>query len=227
MKIVILRNFKQEMKNTFAQKVWCDLLELRQRSYAAQFSEALILDKYDLIADHIVVYEKKSDTPFAYVRSITNFACKAGAQDLPVKPLLETLPRNHQNAFQKLIEREKTIVNMSYLCLDQNYKEVLNGIKAIDLLTWLGLRSVSETPDPLSYCATPNMKYKLTSWLEALGKKVDNLSPFKHPVIPEMHELIIIPEIADSYWKQKNAEYGKYWKNSVLISSTENAKKAA
>jgi hypothetical protein len=100
---------------------------------------------------------------------------------------------------------------MSFLCLDSDFKEELGGIKIIDLMTWLGLRIYGCSHRSLAYCATPNAKYNLSPWIEQMGKRDFELPSFIHPVIPEHHDLMLIQNVSEWYWHQKQKLYHDFW----------------
>lgn len=226
MKIKVLRDLKGVLTLPAAREAWCDIVELRQRLYGSQSPYALILDKYDLIADHIVLYSD-TGTAMAYVRSVTSLTCSERRQPLPIEAVVSALPERLSEHYRQFVNARKIAANMSYLCLDQGFRPELKGIKIIDLMTWFALRASGHPFDSLAYCATPNMKYKLREWLEKLGTSISRGDSFVHPVVPEPHELVLIPEIRAEYWREKAESYAEFWDNAEWIVPAEGLDRAA
>lgn len=217
MRFRIIRQLRRLLRDQTAQKAFAEFVELRQRIFSAEYGKALCLDRYDLVADHIIVYENLSfKNPIAYMRSVTSKACEEVEVPLPIVQSISHSPV-HMRAFSQFMTEVSSPVHMSFLCLDKRYKAALDGFKLVELLTWVAFQVAGPQPSKMGYCSTPNSKFHLNAWIEIMGKAVDGLPKLTHPVIPDPHELILIPKIRESYWKEQEAKFGSLLSNAQWL----------
>lgn len=208
MRFRIIRHMSKSLKNREVKETFSDFVEMRQRLFEAQFSKALCLDRYDLISDHIVLYEDSGfKTPIAYMRSVTSEICRQYEIPIPIVLSISHSP-SHLEAYRRFEAVVRMPVNMGFLCLDQRYKEALGRIKIIELLTWVAFNVAGVPTDGMGLCATINSKFNQNAWLENVGKAVEGIPRLTHPVIPDPHDLTLIPEIRTQYWAEQQLKFG-------------------
>lgn len=209
MRFKILRHIKKMLNDREVMGSFSDVIELRQRLFQKQFDKALCLDKYDLVADHILIYEDSGfRNPIAYMRSISSVVCQEYDAPLPIE-LSISHSSLHLEAYKRFESEVRKPVNMGFLCLDQRHKDVLRGIKLIELLTWVAFRTAGNPSDGMGLCATINSKFNQTPWLENVGSAIEGLPQLKHPVIPDPHDLTLIPVIRNQYWAEQELKFGR------------------
>lgn len=217
MRLRIIRNVKNILNDPKAAKAFVHFVEMRQRLFEAQYSKALCLDRYDLIADHVLIYEDSGfEQPIAYVRSIAADTC--AEYDIPL-PILQSISHSpvHLEAYQRFEKEVPLPVHMGFLCLDQRFKQALRGVKLVDLLTWVGFIATGPRPEKMGLCATLNAKFNQNAWLESVGEAVGGLPLLKHPIIPDPHDLLLIPKIRPSYWKEQHLKFGMYMEDAEWL----------
>jgi hypothetical protein len=208
MRIRIIRHIKKILNQDVARKTFVEFVEMRQRLFEAQYGKALCLDRYDLISDHVVIYEDSEfSRPMAYVRSITAETCQEYDVPLPLEQIISHSPE-HVNAFKEFEAQVPLPVHMGYLCLDMRYKSALGGIKLVDLLTWMGFVVPGPQPGRMGLCATLNSKFHQNAWLESVGPAVQGIARLAHPVIPDPHDLLLIPSIRSADWGEQPLKFG-------------------
>ena len=202
-KIKILKNLKDKIEYDEAGTCFIDLVSFRQKSFETQNKMILCLDKYDLISTHILLYYENQLV--SYVRMTEYSSCLKHETSLPIESSLLGNKRNLYS-FKSFCKNQLNIIHMSYLCKDKDYDRQLNNINILDFLTWIAFYSLEIHHSKIAYCSTPNAKYKLLPWLKQLGKHSIGES-FKHPSVPEEHELILIHSLSDIYWSNRSKKY--------------------
>lgn len=222
MKILVFNDLKNHLSNQNFRHAFMDAIEIRQRLYQEMFPQALILDKYDLIATHIVIYDQFSTQAIGYVRTLSSNICLEHQVPLPIEGTLENSPEHYQ-AYQEFLNICPVTIHMSYLCFDREYKQQLEGRKTIDLLTYLGLRVFVSPGDKAGYCGTPNSLYRFMPALSGLGDLLCQLPPLMHPVIPSPHDLVLVPQISDKYWSERSTMFAQDLNKLVWINNHQKA----
>lgn len=204
-------------------KAFMEMVELRQRMYRTHKDNVLILDPYDLIADHLLIYSSRDERLMGYQRSISAQACKDHDLDFPMEALLRGrvgLAEGYR-AFQ---EQAKDILHMGYLCLDPDYRSEIEGIKIIDFTTWACFRVSGMPRESVALTASLNNRYKQDPYLRNIGEWIPNLPDLKHPVIPDPHRIVLIPKVREGYWAEQDEKYMQVYRMIEEVSTKRSAR---
>jgi hypothetical protein len=183
-----------------------ELVEIRQRLFRTHKCTLLILDQYDLICDHILIHAKEQGQLIGYIRSIPISRCREYGMPFPIESLI--LPHSeYRTAYARFLGESRDPVHMGYLCFDPVFKKKLRGVKAIDLMVWIGLQVAGIPRGQLGFAATLNNRYRQDEIMRLLGDWLPDLPDLQHPLIDDLHRVVLIPKIADDYWQLQNAKF--------------------
>jgi hypothetical protein len=167
------------------------------------------MDEFDLIGTHILLIQSSLNNesqPVGYLRVVNQKICDSYKKEVPLKRLLSD-SENHRIAYESFESESNQITHMGYLCFDPAFKSLLEGIKPIDLLVWLGFLSQKTELSSLSFCGSANAKFRQGPWLEQIGEKIQNVPLFIHPQVPEPHEIYLIPRLGSEYVLEKSKQF--------------------
>jgi hypothetical protein len=212
MKVRIIRDLVEQLSNREVAQEFMNAVELRQRSFGELKKDVLILDQYDLIAHHILLYCSQDGHLVSYIRSVPEAVCRAYNLEFPMATLVKNHPE-YEFGFQAFRAKAKQAVHMGYLCLEPSYRGELKGAKAIDLMVWLGFMESGLPPQDLAFTATINNRYKQDGCMKLLGDWVPDLPDLDHPVIPDKHRVVLVPQIREGYWEEQREKFAGLYTN--------------
>jgi predicted GNAT family N-acyltransferase len=206
MRLQVIRNLTDHLKNAEKTTAFLDMLELRQRLFREHKEKLLVLDSYDLISDHVLLYSGRDDRLIGYVRAISASKCAEYEVPFPMFALLGDRSEYHEG-IKRFRERSGNPLHMGYLCLDLKYREELCGMKFIDLMVWAAME-LSEIPrTELGFTATLNNIYKQDGAMRLLGDWIEDQPDYHHPVVDALHRVLLIPRITPEYWDRQFVKF--------------------
>jgi hypothetical protein len=206
MKVRIIRNLVNQLTDTEVTQEFIKAVELRQRAYRELRSDVLLLDQYDLISDHILLYSARDGRLMAYIRSISEATCRAYHQELPIEQLAKRSPESEWG-FRRFRKEAEEVVQVFYLCLDPLYRTELKGVKAVELFVWLAMTASQIPPERISFAFTINNRYHQDAVLEKVGRWIPGVPDIVHPVIPDTHRFVFIPKVREGYWEEMRQRF--------------------
>jgi hypothetical protein len=207
MRIRFITQLRTMLSNTRARESYMDIVQLRQRVFEAEHRSALCIDRYDLIADHVIIYAGDDfSRPMAHIRSVTADACQFHGLALPFEAGIEKYP-DMQRAVLDFKTAKPTHTNMGFTCFDHAYRAELAGVKVTDFLIWCGFQANGPVPRSVGLCATINSKYKLRYQLGDLAEEIIEFPPFIHSTLPQPHELVLISKLSDRFWDTGDRDF--------------------
>ncbi len=205
MKLYIIKELNSQLDNPKATNMLMEVLKTRQYNFNVNYDKCLCLDKYDLISDHYIL-TTDSEKILATIRSVSQAKCSEYDIPLPIYDSIKNNPELHK-MLESFLKENRNTIHMSYLCKNNTFENYLPNYKALDLMTWLVFQYNKISLKQISYCSTPNSKYKLSQWLKQLGPIYGTELSFVHPTIPEKHEMILIKNLSDEYINSKQEKY--------------------
>lgn len=201
-----VKKLANQLQNGDATRRFIEVLELRQRLFREHRETILILDSYDLVCDHVLLYSSRDAKLIGYLRSISLETCRQYQLAFPIESLTDSRPE-YGIGYQRFLNQAKNPMHMGYLCFDPAYKQELNGLKAIDLLAWLGFVTSGVPVTELGLACTLNNRYKQDEPMRLVGEWIPNLPDYKHPVVADPHRVVLIPRLAENYWSMQIAKF--------------------
>lgn len=202
----IVRNLTDHLKDAGQTMPFLEMVELRQRLFREHKSTLLVLDAFDLISDHVLLYSGRDGQLMGYIRSIPQSRCARYEVEFPIFSLLKASPE-YARALQQFRSGAGDPMHMGYLCLDPKYRDELRGMKAIDLMVWIGFMVSGVSVAQAGFAATLNNRYKQDVSMRLLGEWIPDLPDFDHPVVADKHRVVLVPRIAPEYWKSQFAKF--------------------
>ncbi len=202
----MVKKLANQLDNGEATRRFIEVIELRQRLFREHRETILILDAYDLVCDHVLLYSGQDSRLIGYLRSVSLETCRQYDIAFPMEALIASRPE-YGFAYKRFLNLSKNPMHMGYLCFDPAYKSELNGLKAIDLLAWLGFISSGVPVNELGLACTLNNRYKQDVPMRLVGEWIPNLPDFKHPVVDDPHRVVLIPRLAEDYWPMQVAKF--------------------
>lgn len=221
MHLRVVKDLSKSLCDTEKTSMFMEAVELRQRSYRSHRKNVLILDAYDLISDHLLLYSSRDGKLIGYQRSVSAQKCREHDLDFPIENLLrgrEEYTRGYA-AFRKAASEP---LHMGYLCFDPAYREELGGIKIVDLATWILFRVSGIVLESLGLTASANNRYKQDPVLRNIGDWIPDLSDLVHPLIPDPHRIVLIPKVRETYWGEQEEKFGEFYNSLEEVSTRRN-----
>jgi hypothetical protein len=206
MKVRIIRDLVNHLTDAEVTQEFMKAVDLRQRAYRELRSDVLLLDQYDLVSDHILLYSERDGRLMAYIRSIPEGTCRKYRQELPIEQLAKRDPASDWG-FRRFRQEAKDVVQIFYLCLDPLYRAELKGVKAVELFVWLVMTVSEVSRDRISFAFTINNRYRQDAVLQTVGDWVPNVPDIDHPVIPDKHRFVFIPKVREGYWEETRQRF--------------------
>lgn len=214
MKLRVIRSIVRNLSDRKTNEDFMRMVELRQRIYQDLKSDVLIMDQYDLIADHLMLFSDHSDNKLiGYIRSIPSAKCRQFQIEFPIATLVKRHPE-YELAYRRFQKEAIDPIQVGYLCVDPDYRSELRGIKALDFLAWVSLKISGVPEEKASFATTLNNKYKMDPIVENMGECVPDLPDFIHPTIPESHRLTLVPRIRPDYWEEQRQKFAEVYQGA-------------
>jgi hypothetical protein len=209
MRLKVVRNLTDNLKKKNVTGAFVEMLELRQRLFREHDPKLLLLDSYDLISDHVLLYSGIDNQLIGYVRSVTESQCLTYKVPYPMYLLLGGRAE-YREGINEFRQRTGEAIHMGYLCFDPRYRDELRGAKFIDLMVWAALELSGVSHSEVGFTGTMNNVYKQDEAMKLLGEWIHQ-PDFNHPVIEALHRVLLIPRIDPNYWEHQFSKFKKLY----------------
>lgn len=206
MEFRLIKGLANRLADGDATRRFMEVVQLRQRMFRGHRDTILILDAYDLICNHVLLYSSRDSKLIGYLRFVSLETCRRYELAFPMEAVIASRPE-YRFAYNQFIQKSKNPMHVGYLCFDPAYKSELNGLKAIDLLGWLGFITSDVPSKDLGLACTLNNRYKQDEPMRLVGEWIPNLPDFRHPLVDDPHRVVLIPRLAEEYWAIQVAKF--------------------
>jgi len=206
----VIQSLENQLTDPNVTRSFMQAVEIRQRLFRQNRANACILDPYDMFSDHVMIRRRADHRIVSYLRVTSMSECRK--HELPYP--LENLEKESAGLAEPLAEFlncGKEPLHMGYMCLEPTLRKELDGIKLIELYAYLGFRCSGFPLDSVAISATLNVKYHMDQWMRDAGTWLDGAADFKHPTIPEVHRVMLIPKLRENYWPDQHAKFDAFY----------------
>lgn len=211
----VIKNLSNQLTDRRVTRSFMDAVEVRQRLFRQNRANVCVLDSYDMFSDHLLLRSRSDHRVAAYMRVTSASTCQKYDYPYPLEGLRNVIP-GFDGPYARFRALAKEPLHMGYMCMDTEFRSEFAGLKLIELYAYLGFRCSGYPLDQVALSATVNAKYNFIPWLQDVGPKIEGLSDFAHPVIPESHQILMVPRVFEDYWSQKNAKFEAFY-NSLRL----------
>src|SRR3954469_21251944 len=95
MYVRIVSNLTENLDNRDFTARFMEMVGLRQRLFREHKSTLLLLDGYDLISDHVLIYAKRTNQLIGYIRSVPLARCARYEIAFPMENIVRPRPEYH------------------------------------------------------------------------------------------------------------------------------------
>lgn len=219
MKAVYLHFIRDLLNVPQVRSAFCDILALRQSCYMPVNPNILVLDPLDLISTHVILYEPESSGILGAMRIVHASICHQLKQAFPIEQIIKASGLDaHRQAYELFESSVPDVKQIALLCVDPKARWSTSRSPVTEALHWLSARWILNTGNA-NFCGLVNKRFKGQRWLKCYGDW-QALPDVTHPLVPDPHELAIIPSFNSAYIESKRANFGSLYDTAAIFDGT-------
>ncbi|MEN0059428.1 MAG: hypothetical protein AAGB31_11385 [Bdellovibrio sp.] len=190
---VILDYAKEQLDDPIAQKVFSDVLFVKQKNFLRTDPQYVVMDKHDMIGTHYLIYDTSNlHAPHLIFAIRTTYLSRSKEHgvETPLMSLLPRLESRFQQAFGKFQDRHPELVDCNSWFVDPAYSKKSSGLSLSDIGYFLVCMNVMRNGlDNIIGCT--NETYHASRWVESVGE-MDKGYIFEHPSVKAPHMMLMV-----------------------------------